>query len=77
MSDQRPIGDLIDARGVVATLGPDQLVSDVLVILKVHTDHDGTAIQIAYSEGMDWITRRGLIEVARDADAYDWGDDDD
>lgn len=71
--EPQPIGDIIDARGVRATMQPDDLVADVVVIMRVITP-SGPAVREVWSDGMDWISRHGLIEVARDQEVTGPGD---
>jgi hypothetical protein len=71
--DPQPIGDIVDARGVRASMHPDDLVADIVVIMRVITP-DGPAVRQVWSTGMDWISRRGLIEVARDQEVTGPGD---
>lgn len=67
MSDGIKIGDLLDARGMTLDLGDGDLVTEALVIAKViPTDGVGTAaLLIGCTEGMDWISQRGLLDGAR------------
>ncbi|MEU1293048.1 hypothetical protein ABZ439_11540 [Streptomyces sp. NPDC005840] len=62
----RPIGDVLDALGIEATLdeGAGELVAGAIVLLKV-IDVDGDArLSMAYSDGLSWIERAGMIHVA-------------
>lgn len=62
------LGSLLAAQGMKLTLDADELVESAVLIVKV-IDSDGDAcIRTAWPPGMDWITRRGLIEVARDVE---------
>ena len=69
------IGDRLDSLGVRATIPGGALISGAVVLLDVVGD-DGTHVSIAWSEGMSWVTRRGLIEVARDMERHDPVSDD-
>lgn len=73
MAERQPIGAIIDARGVLATIHPEDMVVDVVVIMRVMTP-DGSVVREVWSDGMDWISRRGLIEVARDQELTGPGD---
>ena len=64
MADQK-IGQLIDSLGVQADLEDGDLPTDAFVILKV-VKADGTvSLAAARSEGLDWITRLGMITAAQ------------
>ncbi|MEU9149197.1 hypothetical protein AB0D59_01255 [Streptomyces sp. NPDC048417] len=64
MAEQK-IGQLIDALGVQADLDEGDLPTDAFVILKV-VKADGTvSLASARSEGLDWITRLGMITAAQ------------
>ena len=72
MSD---LGDLIEARGVTLDLQPDDLVSDIVIIAEVLTDH-GPTIAIANSDNMSWIKQAGMVHIA-DTICQRVGEDDD
>lgn len=79
MSEEtQPVGPILDARGVAVTLPDGHLVGDAVVLMRVLSDDGSTYVKQAWTEGMDWISRRGLIEVARDAERIppDEGDED-
>lgn len=63
MAEQQ-IGQLIDNLGVEADLDEGDLVAGAFVILKV-VKADGTvSLANARSEGLDWITRLGMVTAA-------------
>ncbi|MDX3455056.1 hypothetical protein PV396_24465 [Streptomyces sp. ME02-8801-2C] len=65
MAEQN-IGQLIDALGVQADLEEGDLPTDAFVILKV-VKADGTvSLASARSEGLDWITRLGMVTAAQE-----------
>lgn len=64
----RPIGDLIDALGITAELSRDDLVSDAVVLLKINSTEHGTYAKTLRSDGCDWITTLGLLEIAKTAE---------
>ena len=80
MSDPQPIGQLIDTLGVKANIAPDDLPAAALVLLKI-VDADGSVrLSLAYSEGMDWITRLGMLTAATASETPDptvWQDQED
>lgn len=63
-----PIGAQIDGLGVVASLNEGDLIEAAVVLLKVIDPEGAVRVKVAWSDGMDWTTRRGLIEVARDTE---------
>ena len=68
MSERRPIGAALDSSGVGATLGDGELLDGAVVVMRV-IDTDGrTRVSSAWSDGMDFIVRRGLLEIALDVD---------
>ena len=81
MSDPQPIGQLIDSLGVVSTIAPDDLPVAALVLLKVVDADGGVRLGLAFSDGMDWITRLGMLFTAATAsetpDASVWQDQED
>ncbi|MGW4802990.1 hypothetical protein [Kitasatospora sp. NPDC004272] len=67
--ESKPIGDLIDALGVTATVGPGELVPGALVLLKVVGEDGSLRLVLAYSDGLGWIERAGLLTVAQAIEA--------
>ncbi|MGQ5606170.1 hypothetical protein [Streptomyces sp. EKS3.2] len=64
MAEQK-IGQLLDALGVEADLDDGDFPTDAFVLLKV-VKADGTvSLACARSEGLDWITRLGMITAAQ------------
>lgn len=63
-----PIGDRLDTLGVTASLDEGDLISDVVVIMKVVNSDGKARVSTAWSDGIDWITRRGMLEVVRDVE---------
>lgn len=60
----KPIGHVVDALGVQATIEETDLVSEALVLFKI-VQADGTVtLRLAYSPGGDWITRVGMLNSA-------------
>lgn len=76
------LGSRLDALDVQDHLSEGALVEGAYVVMKV-IHEDGTAgISTAWSAGMDFITRRGLLEYALDSERRDFvtevvGNDDD
>ncbi|MGW4728867.1 hypothetical protein ACWEQC_06750 [Streptomyces shenzhenensis] len=59
------IGQLIDTLGVEADFDEGDLPTDAYVLLKV-VKADGTvSLTTARSEGLDWITRLGMVTAAQ------------
>jgi hypothetical protein len=63
---EQHIGQLLDSRGVTADLDEGDLVTDALVVLKVVQPGGVVGIILGVSDGMDWITQRGLLAGADD-----------
>ena len=64
MSGGRTLGQVVDALGCELDLDDDALVQGVIVLLHV-VKPDGTeSLMRRTSEGMGWIVRRGMMEVA-------------
>ena len=79
MSDPQPIGQLLDTLGVVSTIAPDDLPVAALVLLKVVDANGCVRLNLAYSDGMDWITRLGMLTAATASETPDpsvWQDQD-
>jgi len=79
MSESQPIGQLIDSLGVTSTIAPDDLPVAALVLLKVVDATGDVRLVLAYSDGMDWITRLGMLTAATASETPDptaWQDQD-
>ena len=80
MSDPQPIGQLLDALGVTSTIAPDDLPAAALVLLKVVDATGDVRLAAAWSDGMDWITRLGMLTAATASETPDasvWQDQED
>lgn len=64
MADQK-IGQLINSLGVEAALDEGDLPTDAFVILKVIKKDGTVSLASARSEGLDWITRLGMLTAAQ------------
>ncbi|MGM9380330.1 hypothetical protein [Streptomyces antibioticus] len=62
--DKRPIGDVLDAIGITATLDDGELVAGAIVLLKVIDAEGDVRLSMAYSDGLSWIERAGMVHVA-------------
>ncbi|WP_327377998.1 hypothetical protein OG393_30975 [Streptomyces sp. NBC_01216] len=60
----RKIGDVIDGLGIEATVRDGELVSAALVLLKVIDTDGDTRLSLAYSDGLGWIERAGMLRIA-------------
>ncbi|MEV8395590.1 MULTISPECIES: hypothetical protein [Terrabacteria group] len=63
-SETRLVGDVLDGLGIRATVGEGELVAGALVLLKVLEADGATRLSMAYSDGLGWIERAGMLRVA-------------
>jgi hypothetical protein len=62
------IGNRLDALGVQAAIDDAELVDAAVVLLKI-VDLDGNVrLAVGWSHGLDWVTRRGMVEIFRDGE---------
>lgn len=73
MSGTRPIGDALDALGIEATLDDGELVAGAIVLLKVIDTDGDMRLSMAYSDGLGWIERAGMIHVAEVMEGHSTG----
>jgi hypothetical protein len=59
----------LDQLGIDLDLDEHDLVSDAVLIAKVHKPDGGVRVVMRASAGTDWVTQRGLIAVANDVDS--------
>ena len=67
MTDEtRPIGDVLDSLGIKATFDAagGELVAGAIVLLKVIDAEGDVRLSMAYSDGLSWIERAGMVHVA-------------
>jgi hypothetical protein len=62
----------LDQLGIELDLDDQDLISDAVLIAKVHKPDGGVSVVLRTSAGTDWVTQRGLIAAANDigADGY-------
>ena len=70
-----PLGNLIDSLGVVHTPEEGELVSGVVVLLKTVDDEGLVGLRIAWSDGMSWIDRLGMLRAAEQIEIPDRPED--
>jgi hypothetical protein len=68
VSERQSIGAALDGMGIHSTLKDGDLIDGAVVIMRVIESDGRIRHSQAWSEGLDWITRRGLLEIARDTD---------
>ena len=59
-----PVGNLLDSLGVAYSPDEGELVSDALVIMKVVREDGSVGLRVAWSEGMSWVERLGMLHAA-------------
>lgn len=65
------LGELIDAQGVSASLYEEDLVAGVVVLLKVVQPDGKVRMSLAWSDGMSWLERVGMLRVAETSERED------
>ena len=61
MERRRELGELIDQLGVTQQIDPDEKVCGAVVLLTVEEPDGHLSLRCAWSEGMTWIERIGLL----------------
>jgi hypothetical protein len=81
VSNEQPIGPMLDGMGVTIDLEPGQQITEVVIIAKVVDFSSGnTAVGLYKSQGTDWVGQLGLMAAAQqiiDAGSVYCPDDDD
>lgn len=62
------IGQILDAQGMQVQLENGDLVDGAVLVSRIRRANGTTSTSVAYTDGMDFITRRGLLEIARDGE---------
>ena len=65
MSERKPLGDHCDALGVKVGLDDDDMVTDIYAIVKILEPNGETRLAFAWSDGISWIERLGMLTVAQ------------
>jgi len=65
------VGDLVDALGCELELDENDMPYGAIVLLAV-TGEDGTVLRTALSDGLDWLTIRGMLVEAERLAANGW-----
>ena len=72
MQDQG-LGRLIDSMGITHEVRPGEKVSGAVVLLTVEEPDGHMSRRCAWSEGMTWVERLGLLRAAERAELPDDG----
>ena len=77
MHDDHPLGPVIDNLGVTHQIRPDEDVCGAVVLLAVEEPDGHMSLRCAWSDGMSWYERIGLLRAAERAElpsegAQDW-----
>ena len=77
VAQQRQLGELIDQLGVTQQVEQDETVCGAVVLLTVQEPDGHLSLRCAWSDGMSWIERIGLLRAAERAElpadgAHDW-----
>lgn len=62
-------GDPLTQLGLNLNLKDDELVSDAILIMKVHRTDGTVYVAQRVTEGTDWVTVRGLLDIAIDIES--------
>ena len=68
VSEDRPVGKVLDGLGVTATMGEGDLVEGAVVLLKVIDGHGQVRMTSCWSDGMAWVERVGMLRIAEQMD---------
>jgi hypothetical protein len=77
VAQRRELGHLIDELGVRQQIDADETVHGAVVLLTVEEPDGHLSLRCAWSDGMTWIERIGLLRAAERAElpadgAHDW-----
>ena len=62
------LGQIIDKMGVTHNVKPDEQVCGAVVLLAVQEPDGHLSLRCAWSDGMSWIERIGLLRAAERAE---------
>lgn len=61
---ERTIGHVVDGLGVIPKLADTDLVSSAVVLMAVVDEDGDERLSIAWSPGLSWLTRTGMLHHA-------------
>ena len=64
----RQLGEIVDSLGVTHQVNPDETVCGAVVLLTVEEPDGHLSVRCAWSEGMTWVERIGLLRAAERAE---------
>ncbi|GAB3258692.1 hypothetical protein [Nocardioides dilutus] len=67
------LGQLIDSLGITHEVRPDEQVCGAVVLLTVEEADGHMSLRCAWSDGMTWVERLGLLRAAERAELPDDG----
>lgn len=74
MAEELTLSQMLDAHGVeLPELADDELIDGVVVLFRVHMPDGRTALRLRVSEGLCWITKRGMLSAAVDMELANIG----
>lgn len=59
------LGDIADKLGVTVRLDEGDMVTDIYAIVKVLEPNGDTRLAFAWSDGISWVERMGMVTVAQ------------
>ena len=77
VTQRQELGDLLDELGITAQVDPDEQLCGAMVLMTVQEPDGHLSVRAAWSDGMTWIERIGLLRAAERAElpsdgAHDW-----
>lgn len=70
---EQGLGQLIDSMGITHRVLPGEQVCGAVVLLTVEEPDGHVSLRCAWSEGMTWVERLGLLRAAERAELPDDG----
>lgn len=70
----QPIGQRLDALGVTTSIGDEEFIDSAVVVSRIVGADGRSRVNVAWTDGQDFVTRRGLLEIARDGEVVKGSD---
>lgn len=68
------MSDVLDQLGLTLDIQDGDMVTDAVLVMKVHQADGQIVVACRQTEGTDWITARGLIAAAEDVESGGYAD---
>lgn len=63
------MSDVLDQLGLTLDIDEGDMISDAILVMKIHRPDGEVYVATRATEGTDWVTARGLVAAAEDVES--------